>query len=111
MAEVLEDPRGRVLRDPRVVHDVDVVLAGLALAVLERLREERVVRRGQQLRLDPRLLLEERQDDLLERRDRTVLEGADHELALAGRVALRRGVRGQASEERRGGERRARGGR
>ncbi len=86
LGERLEDAGSRVLRDPRVVHDVDVVLPGLALAVLERLREERVVRLGQELDLDPGLLLEERDDHLLERRERAVLERADHELALAGGV-------------------------
>ena len=83
LAEVLEDARRGELRDPRVVHDVDVVLPGLALPVLEGLRVERVVGRGQELDRDPGLLLEER-DDLLEDVDRAVLERADHELPGVG---------------------------
>ncbi len=81
LAEVLEDPGSRVLRDPRVVHDVDVVLAGLGLAVLERLGVERVVRLREELHLDPGRLLEERDDRVLERREGAVLEGTDDELA------------------------------
>src|SRR4051794_24434237 len=97
-AEILEDPRGRVLRDPRVVHDVDVVLPRLRLAVLERLGEEGVVRLREELDLDPGGLLEHRQDRLLERRERAVLEGADDEVAATcGRARAARARCGTAS--------------
>ena len=76
-------PGGGVLRDPGVVHDVDVERAALLLAVVEGLREERVVRLGQELDRDPRLLLEQRDHLLLERRQRAVLERADDQLSAA----------------------------
>src|SRR5262249_7081857 len=86
-------------RDPRVVHDVDVELPRLLLAVVERLREPAVVRLGQQLDADPRLLLEQRHHLLLERRQRAVLERAENDLAarLAAGAEGRRGGRGAAA--------------
>src|SRR4029079_7631574 len=104
LAEVLEDARCGVLRHPRVVHDVDVELAGLALAVLEGLGEPGVIRLGQQLDRDPGLLLEER-DDLLPDGDRPVRERADYELpGVGGSSAACSGERRGRAEQRRGGE-------
>ena len=91
--EVLEDACRGVLRDPRVIHDVDVVLAGLRGPVLERLREERVVRFGQELHLRPGGGLEHRQDRPLEGGQCPVLERPDDELA-AGLRCARAGRRG-----------------
>ena len=79
--KILEDPRGGVLRDPRVVHDVDVVLPRLRLSVLEGFGEKRVIRLGQELDLRPGGVLEHGDDGLLEWGQGPVLERADDELA------------------------------
>src|SRR5581483_9771468 len=103
-AEVLQHRRGGELRDPRVVHHVDVELAGLREPVVERLLEEARVVVLEVLDLDPGLALEERDDLLLEGAQAAVDEGADDHLALGG-ARGRRGAGGRTSgraEQRRG---------
>src|SRR5207244_12364427 len=76
-------------------------------AVLERLLEERRVVVLQELDLDAGLLLEQRDDLVLERHEAAVLERADHDLALRGARgrcgAVGRGARGLL-EQRSGGD-------
>ena len=93
-AEIFEHVGSAELRHPGIVQQIDVILTGAVLGIGEPLLEGHAIFVLEELDIEARFGLGQRNDLLLEGREAAIGEGADDDLA-AGRPGDRRGSQGR----------------